>query len=374
MLKPIQYSKWAPALAACQKMMHTFALWLCEPTVHSGRLTEAELIKALGTRIEGKWLWHFLGRKVGKTPLLTHAIRLADLSVSDKNNLKQWVMKTSDVSGYFSLAPNTPVLPIKKPFQTDADWDALQILMEAFYSPGLRKGLPYGVAGNVTDDKPSQVTYEFFKQDFQQIHKVDDHPDAREACVVCGDELGKAHVDHWVAKAQFPMLSVCKDNLIPMCDDCNEAPNKGTDKVHTDGSFQEWFHPYKRPPAGKFALKLLPVDLKVELESIDPIDAPRVVNLNGVFNLSERWSKEVRAEYRRVQRWLERWQVDKKAALTTQELDREVLDMAKRLCAAEPNHAVHQALFEVICDPARLLAWQTELKADFEEKVALGLV
>ncbi|MCP1463130.1 hypothetical protein [Pseudomonas sp. S3E17] len=374
MFKTIQYSKWAPALAACQKMMHTFALWLCEPTVNSSRLTEAELIKALGTRIEGEWLWHFLGRKVSATTLLTHAIRLADLSVSDKNHLKQWVMKTSDVSDYFSLAPNTLVLPITSPLQTEDDWKALQKLMEAFYSPGLREGLPYGVTGNVTDDKPSQVTYESFKQDFLERHKVDPDPDAREACVVCGAELGKAHVDHWVAKAQFPLLSVCAHNLIPMCDDCNEAPNKGQEKVHTQGSFQEWFHPYKRQPAGKFALKLLPVSLKVQLESIDPIDAPRVVNLNSVFNLSDRWSKEVRAEYRKVQRLLERWQVDRKAALTCQELDRMVHDMAKGLSEAEPNHAVHQALFQVICDPARFLGWQAELEADFNEKVALGLV
>lgn len=374
MLKPIQYSKCARALAACQRMMKVFALWLCEPAANSLGITEAELTRVLGSRIEGQWLWHLLGRKLDKKPLLIHAKRLADLNIRDKTSLKQWVMQTSDVGGYFALVPNVHLLPVASPLSTDDDWTALQKLMEAFYNKGLRDGLPYRADGTVTEDKTLQVTYECFKKDFLQMHKIDTDPDARETCVVCAAELGKAHVDHWVGKAEFPLLSVCADNLIPMCDDCNEAPNKGTAKVHTGGSFQEWFHPYKRPPSGKFGLKLHPVNLEFQLQSIDPADAPRVTNLNTLFNLTTRWEKEARAEYRKVQRSLERRQVENKALLTCHEIDKVLLDLAKTLCEAEPNHEVHAALYQVICDPARMIAWQSELEDDFNEKVALGLV
>ncbi|WP_421557529.1 hypothetical protein [Pseudomonas canadensis] len=374
MLKPIKYSNWKRALVACQRMMKTFALWLCNPAVNSHSIAEAELIKVLGSRIEGQWLWHFLGRKDSKKPLLIHASRLADLNIADKTNLEKWIVETSDIGGYFTLVPAVHLLPVARPLPVDEDWTALQKLMEAFYIKGLRDGLPYSANGTITEDRNQQVTYKDFKSDFLQLHKIDSDPDAREVCVVCASELGKAHVDHWVGKAEFPLLSVCAHNLIPMCDDCNEAPNKGTGKVHTGGSFQEWFHPYQRPPAGKFGMKLHPADLEIELQSIDPSDAPRVANLNTLFNLTTRWSKEARAEYRKVQRSLERRQVEKKAVLTAQEIDKALLDLAKNLCEAEPNYEVHTALYQVICAPARLIAWQTELKNDFDEKVASGLV
>lgn len=368
MLKPISYSKWSPALGACQRMMRTFALWLCDPTVKKTSVSQSGLVNALGTSIEGAWLWEFLKREVNTTPLLNHAKTLASLSEAEKASLREWVAKTTDVSSHFSLTSSVPPLPTTSPLASKKDWNALQTLMEAFYSPGLTNGLPFDADGVATLDKSKQVTYTKFKEEFVRQHKFDKNDGAREICVMCGAEQRKAHVDHWVAKAKYPLLSICADNLIPMCDDCNEAPNKGSEPVHTKGAFQDWFHPHKRHPAGKLELRINFPVFTIEMKSKNSADAQRVVNLNRLLKLEARWSKELRAEYRKVQRSLETQQVKKQAPLTFVELYQSVFDWTEQLSQAEPNHEVHQVLAKALLEPARLLAWLTELEKDFEEK------
>jgi hypothetical protein len=218
-----------------------------------------------------------------------------------------------------------------------------------------------------TSDKSKQVTYERFKKDFLREHKIDKKVDAREACVMCGAELRKAQVDHWVAKAAYPLLSVCADNLIPMCDECNEAPNKGKSPVHTAGAFQDWFHPHKRHPGGKLVLRLNVPAFGIELESTDPMDAQRVANLDKLLNLQTRWSKELRAEYRKVQRSIEKQQFKNGVPLTFVELYELIVDWVEELSAEEPNHEVHQVLAKALLDPSRMLAWHTELEEDFKD-------
>lgn len=366
MLKPIRHSKWSPALAAGQKMMRTFALWLCDPRVKKTDIIQANLIKALGTPIEGQWLWAFLKHDVRRTPLLDRAGTVANLSHTEKRLLHTWILRTADVSNHFSLTPNAQPLPVGIPLQDKAGWAAFKTLMEAFYSPGLTvDGLPYDAKGNVTSDPSIQVDYKRFKRDFLLEHKIDKNADAREACVICGAELCKSHIDHWISKAKFPLLSVCADNLIPMCDECNESPNKGSEDVHTGGSFSDWFHPYRRHPTGTFTLKLSTPEFGVELKSSDPADAQRLKNLDELFNLKLRWSKELRAEYRKVQRLLERRQKGKPVALTLIEVYTAINEWAQDLSSAEPNHEVHKVLFDALTEPCRLVAWHAELEANF---------
>lgn len=361
MLKPISHSKWSPALAACQKMMVKFALWLCEPAVNSRQISQITLGKVLGTPEEGEWMWSFLQRKVGTKRLLERARKVASLSTAEKHFLHLWVMRAKDVGQHFALASNTAPLPTDRPIQNKAHWGAFKTLMEGFYSPGLTHGLPYDANGNVTSDAALQVNYQRFKDEFLFKHKIDKHKAARGACVICGAELCKSHIDHWVSKADFPLLSICADNLIPICDECNESPNKGFKKVHTAGSFKDWFHPYKRHPTGKLVLAATSPPLGVDLKSTHIADAQSVENLNHVFNLKSRWSKELRAEYRKLQRLLERRQAKNNAPLTLLQFDEVITAWGSDLSASEPNHEVHQVLFQALQDPLRFLSWHTEL-------------
>ncbi len=311
-------------------------------------------------------MWGFLQREVGGKTLLKRAGTVASLSDAEKFFLHNWILRAADISSHFSLVPSTYPLPIGLPFQNKAAWDAFRIVMEGFYTPGLSSvGLPYDEEGRVTSAPSAQVNYERYKQDFLLEHKIDKQVDAREACVICGAELCKSHIDHWIDKARFPLLSICADNLIPMCDECNEAPNKGRDKVHTDGLFNDWFHPYKRHPVGKFTLKLSSPHIGIDLKIANKADVQRFKNLDEVFNLKSRWSKELRAEYRKVQRLLERRQANNSQPLSLADVYNAVNDWAQDLSAAEPNYEVHQVLFQALSEPCRLVAWQAELEADF---------
>lgn len=362
MLKPISHSKWSPALAACQKMMVKFALWLCEPGVNSRQISQAKLSTVLGTPEESEWLWNFLHRNVAEKPLLDRAKKVANLSSAEKGDLRRWILDAKSVSHHFALASTAPPLPTRPPIRNKSNWGAFKTLMEGFYSPGLTNGLPYDVLGKVTSNKDLQVNYIRFKDAFLLKHKIDQHPDARGACVICGAEISKSHIDHWISKADFPLLSICADNLIPMCDECNESPNKGWKKVHTAGSFNDWFHPYKRHPAGKFVLAVSTPPLGIDLKSTNVADKQSVENLDQVFNLKARWSKELRAEYLKVQRSLERRQAKSSAPLTILQVDEALSNWANDLSASEPNHEVHQLLFQALQDPLRLLSWHSELE------------
>lgn len=53
-------------------------------------------------------------------------------------------------------------------------------------------------------------------------------------CPYCGKERvieskrSKRQIDHYLPKRKYPFFAPCYFNLIPACDLCNEAPNKGT--------------------------------------------------------------------------------------------------------------------------------------------------
>lgn len=83
---------------------------------------------------------------------------------------------------------------------------------EAFYEKAFRAGLPYLEDGTPTTT--GGVTYAQFVRAFRDRHRLNPHPDAREVCVLCGGPLGETPpVDHWIAKSEFPRLSMCKTNL-----------------------------------------------------------------------------------------------------------------------------------------------------------------
>src|SRR5690606_39298279 len=112
-------------------------------------------------------------------------------------------------------------------------------------------------------------------REFRDAHRLDPHPDAREVCVLCGGPLVLPAVDHWLAKTAFPLLAVCADNLLPICGECNSAPQKGQKDVHTNGLFSDWFHPYLRHANGAIRLRYDDATLRVLVESNTPADSDR---------------------------------------------------------------------------------------------------
>lgn len=357
MLRPIHRVSCSPALVACQLLMQRFLLWLCDAHVHGTHVTSPNLQAEMPSSIEGAWLWMLIAGKKEQKKLLRCAQVLADLSAQEKQGLAQWVQAVATLAQHFTPAPPA-ALPVVPPNGWGARcdrWQALQALMLAFYEEGLRKGLPYQSNGTPTNDAALRVTYEQFTREFRQAHRPDPNPDSREICVLCGGELKQLAVDHWVGKAAFPVLAVCSDNLLPICGECNDPPNKGQKPVHTQGLFTDWFHPHLRHVNGALCLRFDEAAFTIRVEGGNPADAPMLTNLDSLLNLSQRWTREFKAEYRRLQRELEELR-QRRSGLAIDDVRMRLEDYRDRLSDAEPNVAIHRIVAETLLAPARLSA------------------
>lgn len=316
----------------------------------------------LVTAIEADWLWNFLQRIDGGRSLLSRAQTLAAMPAAQKTALAAWVRTVSALPAQFQPAP--PQWPVNRPVARAADWQAFKGLLEAFYEMGFRKGsLPYQPDG--TPIATGGVTYADYVSAFRVAHRLNLNPDAREVCVLCGGPLGELpQVDHWINKAVVPLLSVCADNLQLVCGACNEPPNKGQKKVHSNGNFSDWFHPYLRPGNGMLQLGYV-LSTRAVRCSATPANQPKADRLDELINLSSRWTIQFKAEYVRQQDLLSRRERklidDGKARHTLLDIQNHLQQWAADLSPSEPHHAVHAVLSQSLMQPARAHSWLAEL-------------
>lgn len=367
MLRPIHRVVCSPALAACQRMMRQLSLWLCQPATLAASVTQQNLQPpVLTSAIEANWLWAFLQRIDAGQSLLTHAQTLADMPIAEKTALSTWVQVVAGLSAQFQPAP--AAWPVSAPAISPPAWQAFKALMEAFYAKAFKStgGLPYLADGTPTGT--GGVTYADYVKAFRDAHRLNPDPSGREVCVLCGGPLGDTpHVDHWIIKSAFPLISVCADNLQLICSTCNEAPNKGDKPVHSAGNYADWFHPYLRPGNGTLRLDYLLPELAVRCSATTPADQVKVENLDALLNLSSRWTKEFKAEYLKQQNVL--FGRERRRILHNQprhsraEILTHVQQWQDDLLPSEPHHEVHLTLAAALQELARMSAWHTELQS-----------
>lgn len=363
MLKPIHRVACTKALEACQHLQRQLVVWLCDVNVGAADITQAKLKPpTVPTAIEADWLWAFLARIESGNSLLQRAEILAAMSAVDKKCLRDWANTVSDVASQF--VPKPPVWPVERPAIPEKSWKAFKELMEAFYEKGLRSGLPYADDGTPT--ATNGVSYSQFVQAFREAHRLNPHPDAREVCVLCGGPLGQTpEVDHWINKGAYPLLSVCADNLLPGCGECNSSSNKGAKSVHSQGSFADWFHPYLRHANGGIRLDYDVRTLSITASATNSADSAKVANLDKLLNLASRWTREFKAEYAEQQDVLLRRERRRKSnnqpGQTQADILAHIQTIHDDLSPSKPHHEVHSVLVSALLDQARLAAWQTEL-------------
>nr|WP_312972147.1 hypothetical protein [Pseudomonas sp.] len=363
MLKAIHPVVCSPALAACQQLMQRFALWLCDPGTTGAHISQLGLQPpVLASAVEANWLWGFLQRIDAGQSLLIRAQTVADMPHAQKVALATWIQTVSALAAQFQLAP-TP-WPINRPVVSELDWKAFKALMEAFYEKGFRGGLPY--LPNGTPVAAGGVKYADYVSAFRNAHRLNPAPDSREVCVLCGGPLGDTpHVDHWIIKSAFPILSVCADNLQLICSTCNEAPNKSDKPVHSAGSFADWFHPYLRPGNGVLQLNYVLSEFSIRCSANTPADQAKSDRLDALLNLASRWTREFKAEYARHQDVLIRREQRRIQSGQARHTPIEILSYVQQwqadLAASEPHHEVHRALAAALQEPSRLAAWHSEL-------------
>ena len=361
MLKPITQPFCCGALNACLELQMHLLRWLCDPTTAAADVTQTNLAPPrVPTQIEADWLWRFLyGLKETR---LEQAKIIAGMSAAEKTALLGWSNSVVAVAAQFLPAP--PAWPIMLPVIDAPAWTAFKGLMKAFYERGLKSGLPY--LANGAPVAAGGVTYASFVQAFRDAHRQNPDPNGREVCVLCGGPLGQTpEVDHWIAKSAYPLLSVCADNLLPICGECNSTANKREKNVHSSGSFADWFHPYLRHANGALTLDYVLPEFAVKCAAAQPFEQPKVDNLNKLLNLADRWTREFKAEYAKQQdvlRGRERRRVSRGLARHSQpEIQAYVQQWQDDLLPGEPHHEVHQTLCTAMLEPERLAAWHSEL-------------
>jgi hypothetical protein len=345
---------------------HQFLTSIC--STYFCLIPKTNLHAQMPSHIEADWLWDFLDRTVAKQKLLQKAVEIADIDAVEKQGLTNWINEVSNLVQHFG--PNPPLTAPGFPAQIPNRWDdksppwiSFKTLFIAFYERGFTKGgLPYRSDGTPTDVKADQVTYAKFVAEFRTTHKLDAHPDAREVCVLCGGELKEQEVDHWVSKANFPLLSVCGDNLLPICGECNAGDDtKGRKPVHSSGNFADWFHPYLRPASGMLALEYQLPEMAISCVAIQAADQLKVNNLNELLNLGIRWTREFKAEHRKKQKEAADRKQRGRGPHDLAELQAWLTDYRDSLVQSEPNYEVHKALAAAMLEPARLASWSSAL-------------
>ena len=351
MLRAIARVPCWPGLQAGFELQLTLARWLCDPATTPASVTEPRVRALHGHVAIQDWLWNFLHPRADLIRLLNAARSVASHAHLEKQRLLDWLSIVADVPAQFqNHPPQWPAPPHDLP-----QWAAFKELMQAFYDKLDTKGLPFDSHGHPTPG--TGVTYRQFVDEFKATH-------SDSVCVVCGDHLRGVQVDHWIGKASYPVLSIVPDNLLPMCCECNESPGKGAQPVFILGvaeAFQDWFHPHHRSGHGRVRPQYDPLKLGIVATALDPADHERTSNLDKLVKLSERWTREFKAEYRNKQKELRQLFSANHLAHTTHDVDAELQRSLVQLVDDRPNCHVHRVLLECVREPARLTAWVEEL-------------
>lgn len=350
MLRPIHKVTCWPGLEAGFDLQVRLALWLCEPTTTSAQVNEAG-IRTLHANIAVQdWLWTLLCLKKKDKAFIEHAGCVASQPASEKQRLHDWLEVVRKVTIQFQ--PGPPPWPTSAADLTC--WTSFKELMLAFYERFRSSGLPFDANGKPT--VATGVTYASFVKEFKYIH-------GNQICVICGSHLGAAQVDHWITKAYYPLLSIAPDNMLPICNECNQAPQKGQKHVCQYGvpvSFAEWFHPFYRPGYGLLDAKY-DDKFKVRAHPINLAAAKHVANIDELFRLSERWTTKFKERYRYWQKSLQ--QLISKGRL--QPTETAIVEEARRqldgLVPDSENYAIFRAVYLCAQEPLRLRALVTEL-------------
>lgn len=357
MLKPISQPFCGGALNACLELQMYLLRWLCNPSTAAADVTQGNLVPPIvPTQIEANWLWRFLhGRKQTR---LDQAKLIAAMASDEKQALLDWADRVVALANQFQPTPLP--WPTVSPAISAASWTAFKNLMEAFYERGLKSGLPYKPDG--TPVAAGGVCYADYVKAFREAHRLNSDPNAQEVCVLCGGPLGQTpEVDHWIAKSKFPLLSVCADNLLPICGECNSTVNKGEKDVHTAGSFSDWFHPYLRPGNSGIRINYVMPERAAHCVAIAIADQPKADHLDQLLNLSVRWTRKFKAEYLAKQKELFNLKQRGRGPTDLASLQNYLTDYQIAMDETGPDYEVGQALAEAILEPSCLKAWHSEL-------------
>ncbi|MDV6345297.1 hypothetical protein R2Q26_12190 [Nitrosomonas sp. Is37] len=270
---------------------------LCDPNLTGSHVT-IEWVKLRRPDIDTDWIDRFCAwYKSGKS-ILDRMQVVAALPNADKQMLVDHYATNifyADAFDNFKAPPAIAPLPGGLSSNAAA---AYRDFFELFYDP-----IFYSNKGYPIIDSPNTNNKRFSKDNYLEAYHAA-NPDVK-VCPLCDGSMDGAELDHWLAKKHLPELNCYPQNLVEICGTCNSRSNKG-EKLALDSKttkpFDSWFHPHLRPAAGHFEIK---IDQGVPmLVSDDPLIQTKLNKLDGLINLSERWSNEYRNQFNGIKRYI----------------------------------------------------------------------
>ena len=152
-------------------------------------------------------------------------------SAQDLNRVRAMWSCLSDVENLCSDLTHS--LAFDQP--TDETLDAIRKLFDYLYDKCLGVKCCKTTCGDIDNH------YACFRREFATV------------CPFCGletypdEDCGyRAAYDHYLCRSSYPLLSVCFRNLVPICDSCNKAPQKGNKDMlrGENGSRRKSYYPF----------------------------------------------------------------------------------------------------------------------------------
>lgn len=318
---------------AIAQLQRTLLNLLCDSTCKSSQITEAWLISHL-TTMDSDWLQDFCKRKDTisnlKRPLLEHMRIIADAPM----HVKQAILTAFENSQAFAnLYDESYTGPSRIPDEVDITgidqqiWAAIRGLFESFYDPLFYPSCGYRLHA------ASMVALVVFNRD--KFLEQFTNTNCLGVCPMCDGSRGDPEVDHFLPKSKYPFLSLHPFNLLPICSTCNGRSRKGQQiplDIATDKQVLNWFHPYLRAAEGTYTVGFEQRDNKLTpvLCGKDAQTQIRLINLDKLIGLQERWRQElihrVRSTLKRIEQHRRRLRQHK---LNEEELHQKLEEWAK---------------------------------------------
>lgn len=195
---------------------------------------------------------------------------------------------------FLALYGAAPPVIEKVAWASDPALKALRYLLLEFYSPLAYKDRGYPeAAGNFDKDK--------FITGFEPL----------KVCPYCTNNFDVIELDHFLPKEAFPFLSCHPDHLIPCCHDSNRFGRKGSvaplDWNRVGAAKQanavRWFHPRLRPAYHVLQFAFAEDAARQPTVSVTAPgdDAPRALNFNRMFKLTEFWNRHLVQRFRELE-------------------------------------------------------------------------
>ncbi len=192
-------------------------------------------------------------------------------------------------------------------------------------------------------------------------------------CPFCGLESypaslgeGRSAYDHYMSRAQYPLVAASMKNLVPMCDRCNGARNKGNkDVLHEDnGQRRCAYYPYARCSGielramctGQGTVDMLS-DWEITVIPADPDENEEVTTWMDIFRIKERYEGRLAQD---AQHWIKSdlaGAAELEPGLQIRELRDFLGRLATRYCReaktrVNPSSHLKQALYEYLANEA----------------------